>query len=58
MNVEKEMESLQNEITSLKSQCEDTDVSSDYQKLSEILESIKEKEVKLEELENIWLELA
>ena len=58
MNVEKEMESLQNEITSLKSQCEDTDVSSDYQKLSEILESIKEKEEKLEELENIWLELA
>ncbi len=58
MNVEKEMENLQNEIASLKTQCEDPDISSDYQKLSEILNSIKEKEENLEELENIWLELA
>ena len=58
INVEKEMENLQNEIASLKTQCEDPDVSSDYQKLSEILNNIKEKEEKLEELENIWLELA
>ena len=58
MNVEKEMENLQNEIASLKSQCEDPDVSSDYQKLSEILNNIKEKEEKLEELETLWLELA
>ncbi len=58
MNVEKEMENLQNEISSLKSQCENPDISSDYQKLSDILNSIKEKEDKLEELENIWLELA
>lgn len=58
MNVEKEIEALQNEIVVLKSQCEDPDVSSDYQKLSEILDSIKEKEEKLEELENTWLELA
>ncbi len=57
MNVEKEMENLQNEIASLKTQCEDPDISSDYQKLSEILNSIKEKEEKLEELENTWLEL-
>lgn len=58
MNVEKEIENLQNEISSLKSQCEDPEISSDYQKLSEILNSIKEKEEKLEELENVWLELA
>lgn len=58
MNVEKEFETLQNEIVFLKLQCEDPDISSDYQKLSEILDSIKEKEEKLEELENIWLELA
>ena len=58
MNVEKEIETLQNEIASLKSQCEDPDVSSDYQKLSEILNNIKEKDDKLEELETLWLELA
>ncbi len=57
MNVEKEMENLQNEITSLKAQCEDPEISSDYKKLSEILNNIKEKEEFLEELENIWLEL-
>ncbi len=58
MNIEKEIETLQNEIASLKSQCEDPDVSSDYQKLSEILNNIKGKEEKLEELETLWLELA
>ncbi len=58
MNVEKDIEALQNDIISLRAQCEDSDVSSDYQKLSEILECIKEKEAQLEELENIWLELA
>ena len=58
MNVEKEIETLQSEVASLKSQCEDPDISSDYQKLSEILNTIKEKEEALEELENIWLELA
>ena len=42
--VEKEIETLQNEIASLKSQCEDPDVSSDYTRLSEILEEIKVKE--------------
>ena len=58
MNVEKEIETLQSEVASLKSQCEDPDISSDYQKLSEILNTIKEKEEALDELENIWLELA
>ena len=58
MNIEKDIESLQNEIAKLKEQCETPDVSSDYQKLSAILNDIKEKEEKLEELENIWLELA
>jgi ATP-binding cassette subfamily F protein 3 len=57
MNIEKEMETLQNDIALLKSQCEDPDISSDYQKLSEILNNVKEKEEALEKLENTWLEL-
>ena len=34
------------------------EVASDYEKLSQLLEEIKIKEAELEELENIWLELA
>lgn len=58
MNTEKEITSLQNEIDSLKELCNDPDVSSNYAKLSEILEEIKIKEETLEELETLWLELA
>ena len=58
MNTEKEIEVLQNEINELKQLIESPDVSSDYQKLSEILTEIKVKEEKLEELETLWLELA
>lgn len=58
MNVEKEIEVLQNEIDELKQLIESSDVSSDYQKLSEILAEIKIKEESLEELETLWLELA
>ncbi|MBQ8765742.1 MAG: ABC-F family ATP-binding cassette domain-containing protein [Clostridia bacterium] len=58
MNIEKEIEVLQNEISELKQLIESPDVSSDYEKLSNILEEIKTKEEQLEELENIWLELA
>ncbi len=58
MNTEKEMTALQTEIDELKELCNDPDVSSNYTKLSEILEEIKVKEEMLEELETLWLELA
>ncbi len=58
LNIEKEMDCLQNEIDDLKQLIEDPDVSSDYTRLTEILDEIKQKEVQLEELETIWLELA
>ena len=58
MNTEKEMTALQNEINNLKELCNDPDVSSDYARLSEILEEIKVKEENLEEFETLWLELA
>ncbi|MBR5190415.1 MAG: ABC-F family ATP-binding cassette domain-containing protein [Clostridia bacterium] len=58
MNTEKEITALQTEINDLKELCNDPDVSSDYTRLSEILEEIKIKEEALEELETLWLELA
>ena len=58
MNTEKEMNALQNDINQLKELCNSPDVSSDYSRLSEILEEIKIKETALEELETLWLELA
>lgn len=58
MNTEKEIAELQSQIDQLKECCNDPDVSSDYTKLSEILEEIKIREGQLEELENLWLELA
>ena len=58
MNTEKEMSVLQTEINNLKELCNDPDISSDYARLSEILEEIKTKEETLEELETLWLELA
>lgn len=58
MNTEKEMTALQSQIDELKELCNSPDVSSDYARLSEILEDIKAKEAQLEELETLWLELA
>ncbi len=58
LNTEKEMEALQGEINELKTLIEEPDISSDYARLSEILEEIRVKEEKLEELETLWLELA
>ena len=57
LNIEKEMESLQNEIDNLKQLIEDPDVSSDYARLTEILDEINQKEFQLEDLETLWLEL-
>ena len=58
MNTEKEINALQSEIDELKALIEDPDISSDYARLSEILEDIRVKEEALEELETLWLELA
>ena len=58
MHVEKEITLLQNDVNNLKELCNDPDISSDYSRLSEILEEIKTKEETLEKLETLWLELA
>ena len=58
MNTEKEINTLQEEINELKELCNDPDISSDYTRLSKILDEIKTKEETLEELETLWLELA
>ncbi len=58
MNVEKEIALAQDKLDKLKALCDDTEISSDYQKLSEILADIKETEEYIEELETQWLELA
>ncbi len=58
MNTEKEITLLQNEIDNLKELCNDPDISSNYSRLSEILEEIKTKEETLEKLETLWFELA
>ena len=58
LNTEKEINALQSEINELKMLCEDPEVSSDYQRLSDLLTEIGEKEASLEDLENLWLELA
>ena len=57
-NVEKEIEALQSKVDELKEIINLPEVASDYEKLSQLLEDIKTKEVELEELETIWLELA
>lgn len=58
MNTEKEIASLQNNIDELKALCDSPEIASDYARLTEILEEIKEKGAELEALENLWLELA
>ncbi len=58
LNLEKEMEMLQSEIDRLNAQLEDPDVTSDYSRLSEILDQIKTNEAQLNEIELQWLELA
>lgn len=58
MNTEKEIDSLQQQIDELKNLIEQPEISSDYEKLSEILKEIRIKEEALEELEMLWLELA
>lgn len=52
------MDSLEAEIATLKAESEKPDVSSDYQKLSDILALIADKESCLEDAETEWLELS
>ncbi len=58
LSLEKDMNLLQQELDDLRELCNSPEVSSDYARLSEILDEIKEKEGQLEELEIQWLELA
>ena len=58
LNLEKEISSVQTEISELKAKCDSPEIAVDYQKLSEILELIQEKSEHLDALESEWLELA
>ncbi len=58
MNTEKEIAILQQEIDELNALVEQPEISSDYEKLTEILENIRVKKEMLDELEILWLELA
>lgn len=58
LHTEKEIDSLQKNITELKQLIDSPDIASDYEKLSEILAELEEKEKCLEALETLWLELA
>jgi ATP-binding cassette subfamily F protein 3 len=56
-SLSRKIEELENELNSLKELSASEEVVTDYQKLSEILDKIKEKENQLEITENEWLEL-
>lgn len=56
-SVSKKIEELETELNSLRELSASEEVVTDYQKLSEILDEIKEKEAELEDYENQWLEL-
>lgn len=58
LNLEKEIETIQEEISELKTKCDSPEIAVDYQKLSELLELIQEKSEYLDTLESEWLELA
>lgn len=57
-SLEKEIATLENEINGLRELSASEDVVSDYQKLSEILSEIEEKQKSLDEKEAEWLELS
>ncbi len=56
--LQKEIDMLEDEIAGLKALSESEEVVTDYQRLSEILSEISEKEKILETLETEWLELS
>lgn len=58
MNIEKEMGILQSEIDNLKALSVSEETISDYIRLSEILNTIEDKQSQLDELETQWLELS
>ncbi|MEG2720284.1 MAG: multidrug ABC transporter ATP-binding protein, partial [Oscillospiraceae bacterium] len=55
--LQKDISSLSEEIENLKAISESPEIASDYQKITDFLEEINEKEKLLEEYENEWLEL-
>ncbi|MEG2396108.1 MAG: ABC-F family ATP-binding cassette domain-containing protein [Oscillospiraceae bacterium] len=55
--LQKDINSLSEEIENLKAISESPEIASDYQKITDFLEEINEKEKLLEEYENEWLEL-
>ena len=54
----KEIEALEGEIEELKALSATEEIVTDYVKLGEVLEEIKQKEAALEEKEIEWLELS
>lgn len=58
LNTEKEINKLTCEIEELKLKCEKPNISCNYEKLSELLNEINEKQSVLSTLEETWLELA
>lgn len=58
LNLEKEINSLQNEIDELKVLSASEEIVSDYIRLSEILSDIENKQSQLDTLETQWLELS
>ena len=58
LSLQREMDSLEDEIATLKAESEKPDVSSDYQNLSDSLALIADKESCLEDAETEWLELS
>lgn len=58
LNTERQIENLTSQIEELKNKSNSPEISTDYQKLSEILSEIEDLEKQLEESENLWLELS
>lgn len=56
--LQKEIDTLEAEINALKELSASEQVVSDYQQLNDILEQIRQKEIKLDEIETEWLDLS
>lgn len=58
LSTQRELEQVEEEINRLQAKSAADEVSSDYQKLTEVLAQLKELEGKKDELESLWLELS
>ena len=58
LKTEKEIDSLENELNLLKGKCELPEYTSDYQKLSTLLNEIDIKQNELDNLMELWMELS